>query len=342
MYSHVKDNMTLPLPLLEIFVVTYNRCDSLENTLKILIQLPDWISINVVDNASNDDTERMVHQYSTRIKVFRNIFNKGYGLNYLTAVELASGKYFWVVGDDDSYDFSDIDGLREVLELSDYDIVMVGDAWDGPRPYHGETSDIAKKYPTSWFNSCFVAGNILRTSTVKSLTLASVFIKAHLLYPGTHIYYLLTQANASTSMVFYKPLVRREQPKEFSYPSFTTFANWIELISCFKDKTIRISALKGYLRKSENVRLLPALLGRIVRSRLDWNLCVKFEYLRSLIYAPASIKLPLLPCFPAVYMPESFLKTLRAIYFSIRYKIFGRSIPKGFYIPKAKDPLRRI
>ena len=93
-------------PLLSLCIPTYNRAALLEPMLLSLCRqctaFGDQVEIVVSDNASTDDTRKVVEAASsvTPIRYFRNDANVG-SRNFLLAVERASGEYAWILGDDD-------------------------------------------------------------------------------------------------------------------------------------------------------------------------------------------------------------------------------------------------
>lgn len=90
---------------LSICIATFNRAVFIANTLDSIIpQLTNDCEIVVTDNASTDNTEAVVLEYSRRCKHLRYIrqdTNKGLDRNYDSAVEHARGEYCWLMTDDD-------------------------------------------------------------------------------------------------------------------------------------------------------------------------------------------------------------------------------------------------
>lgn len=90
---------------LSICIPTFNRAEYLPATLdSIAAQWTDGLEITVADNASTDDTQRIVDRYRDRlgdIKYFRWESNQGADRNYLKSVEIATGDYCWILGSDD-------------------------------------------------------------------------------------------------------------------------------------------------------------------------------------------------------------------------------------------------
>jgi glycosyltransferase involved in cell wall biosynthesis len=96
--------------LLTIGIPTYNGSAGILDTLDSVIQqipgeLESRVDILVSDNASTDDTEKIVRDYmetrSARIHYFRNDKNVGFDRNVDMLFKKASGKYVWMLADDD-------------------------------------------------------------------------------------------------------------------------------------------------------------------------------------------------------------------------------------------------
>ncbi|ACM20484.1 glycosyltransferase [Geotalea daltonii FRC-32] len=97
---------------LSFCIPTYNRAAYIEQTIESIadqiteLRLTDSVEICISDNASIDETDQLVYHFKQRypsIKVIysKNDYNIGADLNYLRAVELASGEYCWFMGSDD-------------------------------------------------------------------------------------------------------------------------------------------------------------------------------------------------------------------------------------------------
>ncbi len=90
---------------LTICIATYNRADFIGETLDSIIpQLTEGVEILIVDGASTDNTENVVHDYLVRcgsIRYIRLPFKGGVDQDYNKAVELALGKMCWLFTDDD-------------------------------------------------------------------------------------------------------------------------------------------------------------------------------------------------------------------------------------------------
>jgi len=90
-----------------VCIPTYNRCQHLANCLNSIIlnvNYPkDDVQICVSDNGSTDETEAIVCHAQKRIDIVyrKNIKNIGIPRNFLHVVNMADGKYVWLIGDDD-------------------------------------------------------------------------------------------------------------------------------------------------------------------------------------------------------------------------------------------------
>ena len=92
-------------PLLSICIATYNRAEFIGETLESIIpQITDEVEIVIVDGASTDNTQKVVHDYiqrSARIRYVLLPSNGGVDHDYNQVVELAQGEYCWLLTDDD-------------------------------------------------------------------------------------------------------------------------------------------------------------------------------------------------------------------------------------------------
>ena len=110
---------------LDIFIITFNRANLLKKTLDSILASPicDY-SVTVLDNCSSDDTMSLCQEYKSKysnINYIRNHRNLGPAGNILKAMELASKKWLWILGDDDEYNWDAWDEIKNALESDDYE-----------------------------------------------------------------------------------------------------------------------------------------------------------------------------------------------------------------------------
>lgn len=98
------NNMTQQ-PLLTIAIPTYNGSATIKVMMDILLQQYDpRVEILVSDNCSKDSTPDIIKEYQEQhpyIKYTRNEINIGADANFLQCMRLATGKYIYLLSDDD-------------------------------------------------------------------------------------------------------------------------------------------------------------------------------------------------------------------------------------------------
>ena len=109
---------TIP-PKLTIGYATFNRRDCIESRLRNLLSksIPDYIEIIIIDNNSDDGTYEKIFQLSknSRIKVYQNESNIGFGGNFLEVLKKARGDYVMWASDEDEISFKNADKFLDWL-----------------------------------------------------------------------------------------------------------------------------------------------------------------------------------------------------------------------------------
>ncbi len=124
--------VTNPLrPLLTIAIPTYNRSGFLRQLLDSLgeqVRNEPRVEVIVSDNASTDDTASLIDERQRlgfRMTYLRNAQNVGPDANFLQCFESASGKYVWIIGDDDALLPGSVEHVLEYLCRDEYDLAYV-------------------------------------------------------------------------------------------------------------------------------------------------------------------------------------------------------------------------
>jgi abequosyltransferase len=117
-------------PLLTIAIPTYNRSKFLAELLTCLeteLAGQTWIELLVLDNASQDDTQQVVAEFTRglALQYVRNPTNIGSDRNFEKCFEMAQGKYFLLFGDDDLLVPGAITKIGDLLKMHDPDIVCL-------------------------------------------------------------------------------------------------------------------------------------------------------------------------------------------------------------------------
>jgi len=115
--------------LLSVVIPTYNRADFLEYSLEIHIPILKKysISIFVIDNASTDNTEKIVKKNIEQYKYLhylKNTTNIGADANFEKALKIPDTNYVWLLSD--TYHLP-VDGLVYLLNLIEshtYDVIV--------------------------------------------------------------------------------------------------------------------------------------------------------------------------------------------------------------------------
>lgn len=109
--------------LLSICIPVYNRKDIFKHCLfeacEASLERINEVEIVVSDNASEEDLCCIVDDVRLKyniidIKYHKNSQNIGLAKNFLKVVDIATGKYCWIIGSDD---FIKYDGIKTVIEI---------------------------------------------------------------------------------------------------------------------------------------------------------------------------------------------------------------------------------
>jgi abequosyltransferase len=107
---------------LSICIPTYNRADYIGTLLDSIAAEGDLgreVEIVISDNASIDGTGEVIERYRQalpNIRYFRSDMNLGADRNFLRVIELATGDYCWLMGDDDIVEPGAIARIAKALQ----------------------------------------------------------------------------------------------------------------------------------------------------------------------------------------------------------------------------------
>ncbi|MFK8182139.1 MAG: glycosyltransferase family 2 protein [Phormidesmis sp.] len=109
-----------PPPTVTIGLPVYNGENFLTEAIEsVLAQTFENYELVICDNASTDQTERICRQYArrdSRIRYYRNTYNKGPAWNYSRTFNLAQGQYFKWAAHDDIFEPTLLEKLVRSLE----------------------------------------------------------------------------------------------------------------------------------------------------------------------------------------------------------------------------------
>ena len=96
------------MTVLSICIPNFNRLDCLENCLEsILISSKNIkelkFEVCISDNNSDQDPIDIIDKYNKKYKIIysRNKKNLGFALNAIKTLKISTGKYAWLIGNDD-------------------------------------------------------------------------------------------------------------------------------------------------------------------------------------------------------------------------------------------------
>jgi abequosyltransferase len=168
-------------PLLTLAIPTYNRAWCLRELLSVLVdQLIDEPRVELIisDNASSDDTETVVREFSARglrVRYIRNVENVGPDANFLQCFEQARGKYTWIFSDDDLIIPGGIAKILSYCQAAEYDLIWVSnypfDNVHTPRGVNARHDALDISDPIAYAKRIhvfftFITGNIINKETV--------------------------------------------------------------------------------------------------------------------------------------------------------------------------------
>ena len=161
---------------LQIYLITYNRKKKLQETLDIILDCNSPIKdfcITILDNASTDGSSELIAEYCAKycnLKHVRHNINIGGNANICRAFEMGascSKDYFWILCDDDKYDFSNWQEVENAIK-NDVDIVCVAD-------YIFPNNDAKNNKAYQMFQLTFVPAGIYKASNIDANVLINMY-----------------------------------------------------------------------------------------------------------------------------------------------------------------------
>lgn len=161
---------------LQIYLITYNRKEKFQRTLDAILAEDSPIKdfdITILNNASTDGTTELIEAYCQNHKNIVHIKHKiniGGNANICRAFEMGSScekEYFWILCDDDYYDFSGWNFVEEEIEKKS-DIICVSN-------YCFESPELFEDKAYQLFQLSFVPAGIYKTSLMNDSIIANMY-----------------------------------------------------------------------------------------------------------------------------------------------------------------------
>jgi len=175
---------------LHIILITYNRDKYLTRTLDTVLADDSPVKgcdILIIDNNSSDDTRSHVANIMKahpNVTYRKNKYNVGISGNIAKAMEAADKEYYWILADDDVYDWSNWFEVDHAMSRGE-DIIIIA---------RYAISDALKHNVASQMLQCtFVPGSIVRTSLLNDTVMRNVVDTVDTLFP--HLCPIIRQIN---------------------------------------------------------------------------------------------------------------------------------------------------
>ncbi|MFB4393843.1 MULTISPECIES: glycosyltransferase [unclassified Pseudomonas] len=144
-------------PLLSVVIPTYNYGRYLTECIQsVLDQGVDDVEILVLDNASTDDTPKVMAAFADnpQVRYIRNRYNYGPGYNWRNGLRIAQGRYFTFLSADDYFNPGHLSSLLPTLERQPH--VAVG--YTGIRWVNGAGQALNQGRHPGYRNGDYVGG----------------------------------------------------------------------------------------------------------------------------------------------------------------------------------------
>src|SRR5262245_40778764 len=156
-------------PVVSVIIPTYNRAGFLESAItSALAQTLQDFEIIIVDDASQDDTEKMLGQFQdSRITLVRHKTNQGIAAARNTGVVNAKGKYIAFLDDDDEWLPDKNERQFKLLERSPRSVGGVYTGWVGVDAASGKILyQLSPRERGKIFDAILLKGTLAPTSSI--------------------------------------------------------------------------------------------------------------------------------------------------------------------------------
>lgn len=247
---------------LEIIIPTYNRKPYITHTLEQLTAADSPVkncSITVLDNASTDGTRELLADFARQfptIKPVRNPRNIGGNANISRAFELPQKEYFWVLADDDEYDWSGWNEVEQAMQDKQALIVVNHEIL----PPHTQPA------PANLMRLLtFVPASIHRTDTLTSEALINIYYNIPTWFAqlaavaevfNKNLPYRMVSKNIvlcgkndnHQGLEYHRRTEGLDDPFRLSYFE----VNYLKALGVLKDKKIRAAACEQFLGRKKS------------------------------------------------------------------------------------------
>ena len=247
---------------LEIIIPTYNRKPYITHTLEQLTAADSPVkncSITVLDNASTDGSSEVIESFAKKfanVTHIRHPKNIGGNANIARAFELAEKEYFWVLADDDEYDWSGWNEVEQAMQDKQALIVVNHEIL----PFH------SAPIPANLMRLLtFVPAAIHRSDTITPEALINIYYNIPTWFPqlgavaevfNKNLPYRMVSKNIvlcgkndnHQGLEYHRRTEGLDDPFRLSYFE----VNYLKALGVLKDKKIRAAACEHFLGRKKS------------------------------------------------------------------------------------------
>ena len=153
-------------PIFSIIIPTYNQCDYLNIALKSVInQKFSNYEIIVIDNFSNDKTNKVVENFKSKNIVYKKINNHGViGKSRNEGIKLSSGKWIAFLDSDDIWHEEKLQKIYEMIKKRNFDVVCNDEYWIYKNKNKNKKIARYGPFKKNFYKYLLESGNCLSTS----------------------------------------------------------------------------------------------------------------------------------------------------------------------------------
>ncbi|CAK0777465.1 hypothetical protein CCP3SC1AL1_80020 [Gammaproteobacteria bacterium] len=309
---------------LDIILITFNRRDFLEKTLKTLFSSPfRGCNLWLLNNASTDDTLQVCYFWQSQFPhctLVTHTFNIGGNANILRAYEYGNAEYKWILCDDDDLQFEPIEDLLETIQESKYDLIRISDA-EIEKKERGQANTLSEilegKNQSSFLSFSFVPGVIFRANPI-ALTMNRAYHHIYTSYPQLFVLFGAFELSASVYTTRQAVVVR----------GVNTNGTGCEVYRYWFLATRAIRSTLGQKKAISTIIRRKTILGlgiAITRDKLNGRRFENLFFAWRSIYQSAPnwlSKLVVLLSFPFVLVPKPILQKLVSILAPEKFQIW--------------------
>lgn len=261
--------------VLTVIITTFNRSQLLDETLVSLMDSPiKDCKIVVLNNHSTDKTLEVCDKYKELFPHFQVVthpVNLGGGSeNFLHSIEYCDTEYIWHLADDDRYDFSHFDDVKEALCSHNYDLIQVGahdeGVWDWG--YSATPREFVKRGYDYFRFSSFLPCTIFKFSFFTKY-MKETYAALHLRYP--HMASLIGAYNEDASLYLSKHRIITAAIGAQRYSNEVPFKGFILLSDLLQNRDDKVICVNAQM---------PGSISRIFLRLLYHNSfkdCIQYE-----------------------------------------------------------------